>query len=89
MHYDIAMKTSSLTVAKVAKSEPTLLTHLRKLQQMRGSSATMSPELRRIKDWQHARLAVTYADLAADARFAPATAFFLDELYGEIGRAHV
>ncbi len=59
-----------------------LLTHLRKLQQMRGSSADMSPQLLRVKEWQHARLAVTYQDLSADPRFAPATAFFLDELYG-------
>lgn len=63
------------------KQPSKLLEHLLQLQQMRGSSATISPELRRIKDWQHARLAVTYADLAADTRFAPATAFFLDELY--------
>ena len=70
--------------------ESNLLAHLRQLQQMRGSAATdaantapkIAPALRRLKQWQHARLRLTYADLAADARFAPATAFFLDELYG-------
>lgn len=64
------------------KNPSKLLVHLRQLQQMRGSSVNMSPELRRIKDWQHQRLTESYQDLAADARFAPATAFFLDELYG-------
>jgi hypothetical protein len=76
------MKTSILAATKPVKPESTLLVHLRKLQQMRGASANMSPSLRRVKDWQHQRLALTYADLSADARFAPATAFFLDELYG-------
>jgi hypothetical protein len=66
----------------IEKQPSVLLTHLRKLQQMRGSSADMSPQLQRLKQWQHARLAVTYQDLSADPRFAPATAFFLDELYG-------
>jgi hypothetical protein len=35
-----------------------------------------------VKAWQAARLAGTYADLAANPRYAKATAFFLGDLYG-------
>lgn len=42
--------------------------------------AAALPLLRR---WQAQRLARTYADLAADERHGPATAFFLSDLYGE------
>jgi hypothetical protein len=42
--------------------------------------AAALPLLRR---WQARRLARTYADLAADKRYAPATAFFLSDIYGE------
>lgn len=42
--------------------------------------AAALPLLRR---WQAQRLARTYADLAADKRYGPATAFFLSDLYGE------
>jgi hypothetical protein len=38
--------------------------------------------LARLRDWQRARLARTYADLAALPRYATAVAFFLGELYG-------
>ncbi len=36
----------------------------------------------RLRDWQAARLRATYADLARDARYAPAIRFFQDDLYG-------
>jgi len=35
-----------------------------------------------VKRWQAQRLAETYADLAAQPRYAEATAFFLEDLYG-------
>lgn len=35
-----------------------------------------------VKQWQAARLARTYPDLLASARYRPACQFFLDELYG-------
>lgn len=35
-----------------------------------------------VKHWQAARLARTYPDLLASARYRPACEFFLDELYG-------
>ena len=41
--------------------------------------AAVLPLLRR---WQAQRLARTYADLAADKRYAPAAAFFLSDIYG-------
>jgi hypothetical protein len=36
-----------------------------------------------LRRWQAQRLARTYADLAADPRYAPAAAFFLSDIYGE------
>ncbi|HEX4780090.1 MAG TPA: hypothetical protein VH301_05010 [Usitatibacter sp.] len=36
-----------------------------------------------MKRWQARRLARTYADIAAQPRYGAATAFFLDEVYGE------
>jgi hypothetical protein len=35
-----------------------------------------------LREWQSARLQATYADLSRDDRYAPAVAFFRDELYG-------
>lgn len=66
-----------------------MIEHLKKLQQLRGAMAVHLAEdvgfavrLKAVKAWQQARLTRTYADMAADARFQPAVAFFLDELYG-------
>jgi len=36
----------------------------------------------RLKEWQATRLAGTYADLLASARYRPAAEFFLSDLYG-------
>ncbi len=36
-----------------------------------------------LRHWQAERLARTYADLVAHPRYAPATAFFLSDVYGE------
>ncbi len=63
-----------------------MLEHLQRLEQLRGPGrlpAEFLLELQRVKRWQRQRLAYTYRDLAAEARFAAATAFFLDELYGD------
>jgi hypothetical protein len=65
-----------------------MLEHLNRLDALRGLShlqrnAAFAVEVKRVKRWQHLRLAFTYRDLASDKRFAPATRFFLDELYGE------
>lgn len=63
-----------------------MLDHLTRLTELRGlenRDAAFSSEVGRIKRWQQARLARTYADLRADARYAQATDFFLNELYGD------
>ena len=50
---------------------------------MRGREAGHPPpRLEELKGWQARRLARTYADLAADLRYAKPTAFFLGDLYG-------
>ena len=66
-----------------------MLERLKKLQQLRGAEAAaysrdagFVARLKAVKTWQQKRLARTYADLAADIRYAPAITFFLDELYG-------
>lgn len=51
------------------------------LRQARRDNATAQDHLR-LKAWQSARLARSHADLARDPRYAQATTFFLDELYG-------
>jgi len=51
------------------------------LRQARSAQADAGDHLR-LKAWQAERLATTYADLRADGRYAAATQFFLDELYG-------
>jgi hypothetical protein len=63
-----------------------MLEHLNRLEELRGPrqrEADFFSDVKRIKRWQHQRLHYTYHDLSIDQRFAPATAFFLDELYGE------
>jgi hypothetical protein len=66
-----------------------MLNHLERLHLLRGlhvrhgQNAAFFAEIKRVKRWQYQRLAETYADLAADPRYGKATAFFLDELYGE------
>jgi hypothetical protein len=60
--------------------------HLARLQQLRGldhRDPVFTAEVARVKRWQQARLTRTYADLLADARYAQATTFFLEELYGD------
>jgi hypothetical protein len=58
--------------------------NLERLRELRGREAHghTPPRLVEVKAWQAGRLARTYADLAANPRYAKATAFFLDDLYG-------
>ena len=63
-----------------------MLEHLNRLDALRGSAqyrADFFADVKRVKHWQRLRLGYTYRDLAVDTRFGPATAFFLDELYGD------
>lgn len=62
---------------------------LKQLEALRGdearanaSDATFHAHVLAVKAWQQQRLRRTYADLAADPRYARAVAFFLEELYG-------
>jgi hypothetical protein len=62
-----------------------ILEHLRQVAHERHRRA-LDPVLARrtqaVKDYQHRRFAHTYADLMATPRYARATRFFLDDLYG-------
>lgn len=63
--------------------------NLERLREMRGREAGHPPpRLAEVKAWQARRLAQTYADLAADPRYAKATAFFLGDLYGDKDFSH-
>lgn len=50
------------------------------LEQLISESGLSRPRFC-LAQWQSARLARTYADLAADIRYAPPTAFFLSDIY--------
>jgi hypothetical protein len=70
-------------VSTATDAPESLRRHLERLREMRGREAGHPPpRLAELKAWQAARLARTYADLAADPRYAKATAFFLGDLYG-------
>lgn len=59
---------------------------LAKVESLRDSgrsSAELGQSVARLKHLQALRFRGTYADLTTDVRFAPATSFFLEELYGE------
>lgn len=45
----------------------------------------LEQDRRVVRAWQAERMARTYADLLAQSRYAPATRFFLDEVYGAKG----
>lgn len=55
------------------------VSHLRNQAREEG----LSVAVHQVKQLQARRFRATYADFLADPRHAPATAFFLDELYGE------
>ena len=61
----------------------TQLDRLRALREGRAAAPGVDELLPALRRWQARRLARTYADLAANDRYAPATAFFLSDLYGE------
>ena len=59
-----------------------LKSHLEFLARMRGANSPVPARLAEVKRWQSRRLALAYADLAAEDRYARATSFFLEQLYG-------
>ena len=56
--------------------------HLEMLRDLRGPGRDAPERLAEVKDFQSRRLAAGYADVAAQARYRSATAFFLEDLYG-------
>lgn len=56
--------------------------HLDSLKALRGRKNGIPGRLQELKAWQSGRLAATYDDLASEDRYAAATRFFLDDLYG-------
>jgi len=59
-----------------------LAAHLQALKALRGPGRPRPGRLAEVKAWQAGRLARTYADLVARPRYAAATRFFLEDLYG-------
>jgi hypothetical protein len=55
---------------------------LARLKHLRGDGRAAPARLGELKDWQSRRLERTYADFSAQKRYAKATRFFLDDLYG-------
>lgn len=58
------------------------LSRVQRLHEERTGNPILAGALERVASWQARRLAMTYADLAADARYAAAVAFFQNDLYG-------
>lgn len=60
-------------------------THLARVTHLRDQAATagLAQAVHEVKKLQARRFRATYSDFLGDARHAPATQFFLEELYGE------
>jgi hypothetical protein len=58
------------------------LLRVHQLHDERNSDPVLASALARLAEWQSRRLGQTYADLAADPRYADAVAFFQVDLYG-------
>ena len=59
------------------------LGRVERLQAERRAEPGLARALEHLARWQSARLGQTYHDLASDARFADAIAFFRSDLYGD------
>src|SRR5437763_17011939 len=57
------------------------LARVTRLHEARRADPTLARALQRLGEWQSRRLRDTYADLAAEPRYAPAIAFFQNDLY--------
>lgn len=73
------MNVSSASAADRIRQQLDRVAHLR----TQARQAGLSSAVHQVKQLQARRFRATYADFLADPRHAPATAFFLDELYGE------
>jgi hypothetical protein len=61
-----------------------LLARKRALDARAAASSELSARLQELRGWQAARLAHTYADLGASARYTRAIEFFLTDLYAPL-----
>ncbi len=73
-------------MTRASKQEPaTRLRHLleknRALANMEQADPSFLARLRQLQRWQCERLTRSHADLAAQPRYAPGVAFFIDDLY--------
>jgi hypothetical protein len=59
-----------------------LLRQVDEQRALRSVDAGLAERVRQVKHYQHRRFQHSYADLLAEARYAQATSFFLEELYG-------
>jgi len=82
-------RSSSFTersVTEAAMAEAALVRELARaarLHELRRAHEDRARALGRLSSWQASRMAATYADLAAQPRYADAIAFFGSDLYGE------
>ena len=74
----MAAESPSPAVAALVRA----LERTRALHAARAQNPILAGALDRLSDWQSRRLAMTYADLARDPRYAEAIAFFQSDLYG-------
>jgi hypothetical protein len=58
------------------------LQSVRGQRDLRSADSSLAAGVTEVKRFQHARFALTYADLLAQRRYAAATNFFLQDLYG-------
>jgi len=73
-------------VTEAATPEAALVRELARaarLHELRLADDDRARALARLSSWQASRMAATYADLAAQPRYADAIAFFRTDLYGE------
>jgi len=74
------------SVTEAAMPEAALVRELARaarLHELRRAHDDRARALGRLARWQASRMAATYADLAAQPRYADAIAFFRSDLYGE------
>jgi hypothetical protein len=68
--------------AQAVREVEHLLERREALDRQEHAPGEFAARLRALRSWQAARLARTYDDLRRDPDFAPATEFFLQDLYG-------
>lgn len=70
------ISTEKAAIAEAVRSK------LARVRDIRAAARRAGGDRLKLREWQAGRLAGTYADLLADARYGPAARFFLEDLYG-------